>query len=214
MSKRDELIELREEALSADLPLKGGATRLVFGEGNPNAEILFLGEAPGHWEDVKGLPFVGNAGALLNQMLAQIKIERKEVFITNIIMYRPPENRDPTIEELMAFEKYVDGIIETIDPKLIVTLGRFSMGKFLPGVMISAVHGKLKEVEWKGNRRFILPMYHPAAALRSTAVKDSFKNDFLTIPQVLENIKAKSTTSEENKSEEEKKEESKQMKLV
>ena len=183
--KRKILIELRQSALDADLPLKEGATNLVFGEGDVDTDILFIGEGPGRWEDVKARPFVGNAGALLNQMLDHIEIERKDVFITNVIMYRPPSNRDPEPEEIKAFEPYLDGIIDTIDPKLIVTLGRYSMGKFLPNVMISNVHGKLKVVTWKGKKRKVLPMYHPAAALRNGDIKMKLKKDFEQIPQIL-----------------------------
>src|SRR5512137_438913 len=140
MDKADELRKLKSKSLNDEsLPLRSNAKNLVFGTGNPNAEILFIGEGPGYWEDIKGEPFVGNAGALLNQLLSLIKVERKEVFITNVIMYRPPNNRDPEPSEIKAFEPYLDKIIGIISPKLIVTLGRFSMAKFLPGVFISSV---------------------------------------------------------------------------
>jgi DNA polymerase len=189
--KRKKLIELRKKALEDDLPLKEGATNLVFGEGNVEAEIVFIGEGPGHWEDVKARPFVGNAGILLNQMLEHIEIRREDVFITNVIMYRPPSNRDPQPEEIDAFSPYLDGIIKTIDPKMVVTLGRFSMAKFIPGVMISNVHGKPREVEWKGKSLAILPMYHPAAALRNGEVKFKFKRDFENIPLIMQEIDRK-----------------------
>lgn len=191
--RRKFLIDLRNKALEADLPLKSGATNLVFGEGNVMSELLFIGEGPGHWEDMKARPFVGNAGALLNQMLAAIKIERKDVFITNVIMYRPPQNRDPELIEIKAFEPYLDGIIETIKPKIIITLGRFSMAKFLPNVTITTVHGKKFDVDWKGDKYIILPMYHPAAALRNGEIKRRFVEDFQKIPDVLENTKGKNT---------------------
>jgi len=184
--KRKKLIDLRKKALDDDnLPLKEGATNLVFGEGNVDAEILFIGEGPGHWEDVKARPFVGNAGALLNQMLEHIKIERKDVFITNVIMYRPPGNRDPEQEEIDAFSPYIDRIIKTISPRMIVTLGRFSMAKFIPNVMISNVHGKPRTIEWKGIKIIVLPMYHPAAALRNGDIKFKFKRDFEQILEIL-----------------------------
>ena len=114
-----------------DLPLRKGATNLVFGDGNPDSALLFIGEGPGFWEDKKGIPFVGNAGALLNQLLSSINMDRSKVYITNVVHFRPPENRDPTPEELQAFKPYLDGIIGIISPKVVVTLGRFSMAKFL-----------------------------------------------------------------------------------
>lgn len=173
------------------LPLRDGATNLVFGDGSPDAEILFIGEGPGHWEDVKGIPFVGNAGALLNQLLSKIGMQRAEIYITNVIHYRAPENRDPENSEIEAFRKYLDEIIKIIDPKIIVTLGRFSMAKFLPGVFISSVHGREKIVDWEGKSIMVVPMYHPAAALRSTEIKLKLTNDFEKLPQLLSTVKEK-----------------------
>jgi uracil-DNA glycosylase family 4 len=207
--KRKKLIALRKKALEANLPLKEGATNLVFGEGNVDTDVLFIGEGPGHWEDVKARPFVGNAGALLNQMLQIIDLDRKDVFITNMIMYRPPENRDPEPDEIKAFEVYLDGIIDTIDPRVIVTLGRFSMGKFMPGVYISNVHGKPKEISWKGNTKVVIPMYHPAAALRNGEVKRKLKTDFEIIPQILSDLKEKENVDDKMEDKE-----SEQMSLV
>lgn len=184
--KRDKLIELKMQMLDADLPLKKGANKLVFGQGNADAKVMFIGEGPGRWEDEKGLPFVGNAGALLNQALTKIGLPREDVFITNVVHYRPPGNRDPQEEELEAFRFYLDKMIDIIDPKIVVTLGRFSMAKFLPGVMISRVHGKRYEKDWKGKKITVIPMYHPAAGLRSVDVKRQFLEDFEKIKQVLE----------------------------
>lgn len=172
--------------LEADLPLKEGANRLVFGQGSADADVMFVGEGPGRWEDEKGLPFVGNAGALLNQALTKIGLPREEVFITNVVHYRPPGNRDPEEEELAAFRPFLDKMIDIIEPKIIVTLGRFSMAKFLPGVMISRVHGKRYEKEWKGKKIIVVPMYHPAAGLRNGEVKRQFLDDFEKIKAVLE----------------------------
>jgi len=188
MEKEEKLKKLNQKAQKADLPLNEGATNLVFGVGNPNADILFLGEGPGYWEDMKAEPFVGNAGALLNQMLMAINLKREDVYISNVVMYRPPQNRDPENSEIAAFQPYVDGIIEIIRPKIIVTLGRFSMGKFLPGVFISSIHGKKQKVTFKGEEITIYPMYHPAAALRNGEVREKFKNDFLDLPKILEEI--------------------------
>ncbi|HJX59184.1 hypothetical protein A2V61_03655 [Candidatus Woesebacteria bacterium RBG_19FT_COMBO_47_8] len=167
------------------LPLRNSATQLVFGEGSPDTKIFFLGEGPGYWEDQKGRPFVGNAGALLNQLLYSIKLPRQDVFITNVICFRPPENRDPLPEEIEAFRPYIDEMIDIMKPKLIVTLGRFSMAKFVPGAKITAVHGKSFVVDWKGRKITVVPMFHPAAALRSGEVLRMIKEDFMLLPDIL-----------------------------
>ncbi|KKQ56306.1 MAG: Phage SPO1 DNA polymerase-related protein [Candidatus Woesebacteria bacterium GW2011_GWC1_38_13] len=195
MTKKQLLDELKSK-MEADtsLPLRGGATQLVFGDGDPDTEILFIGEGPGYWEDQKGVPFVGNAGLLLNQILLKIGVERRNIYITNVVHHRPPENRDPTAEEIMAYQTYLDEIIKIIDPKMIVTLGRFSMGKFMPNVFISSVHGREKAVDWKGKSITVVPMYHPAAALRSTEVKLKLTADFERLPEVLKKIKEKNDT--------------------
>ena len=187
------------------LPLKKGATKLVFGTGNTNAEILCIGEGPGFNEDREGEPFVGQAGKLLDKLLPLAGLERKEVFITNIVHHRAPENRDPLPEEITSYGKYLDKIIEIINPKIIITLGRYSMAKFLPNVFISAVHGKKYDVYWRGRDITVIPMYHPAASLRNGTVMDLEKNDFLQLKEKLAKIK-----------EEEKKKvpESEQMSLV
>ena len=195
MTKKQLLDELKSK-MEADtsLPLRGGATQLVFGDGDPDTEILFIGEGPGYWEDQKGVPFVGNAGLLLNQILLKIGVERRDIYITNVVHHRPPENRDPTAEEIMAYQTYLDEIIKIIDPKMIVTLGRFSMGKFIPNVFISSVHGREKTVDWEGKYITVVPMYHPAAALRSTEVKLKLTADFERLPEVLKKIKEKNDT--------------------
>lgn len=170
------------------LPLRETATQLVFGEGNPNTQVYFLGEAPGFYEDRDGRPFVGHAGKLLNQALDSIGLKREDVYISNVVRFRPPQNRDPTPEELEAFSKYVDEEIEIIDPKIIVTLGRFSMNKLLPGAKISQVHGKVEPVKYKGHAYTVIPMYHPAAALRAGTVMQEFKKDFFVIRKTLDNL--------------------------
>lgn len=195
--KREALVKLREEMKGASLPLKQGATNLVFGEGNPNAQILFIGEGPGFYEDKQARPFVGRAGAFLNQLLQLIEVERKSVFITNVVHYRPPENRDPSPEEMAAFAPYIDKMIEIIEPKAIVTLGRFSMGKFLPGVTITTVHGKERVVNWRGKDILIFPMYHPAAALRSSEIKRRSIEDFKKLPKILEDFAGKMEKAKE-----------------
>ncbi len=196
MTKREELIKLREEMMKDEtLPLRKGANKLVFGAGDIESKILFIGEGPGYHEDQQGLPFVGQAGKLLDKLLESIKLERKKVFITNVVHHRPPENRDPEPSELLAYGKYLDKIIEIISPKVIVTLGRFSMGKFLYEVKISDVHGKRFDVKWHSKQSLsgdkdiiVMPMYHPAAALRNGNVMNLLKEDFLKISTVLEEV--------------------------
>ena len=186
MKKQEELDNLKKKMLEdGNLPLKKGATNLVFGVGNPETKILFIGEGPGYWEDQKAEPFVGNAGKLLDKLLQSIKLPREEVYITNVVHHRPPENRDPFPAEIEAYGKYLDKIIKIIDPKVIVTLGRFSMGKFLPEVKISAVHGKTFVVEFNGKKLTVIPMYHPAAALRAGEVMRMTKEDFAKLPEIL-----------------------------
>jgi len=192
MDKKLELQKL-ENKMEKDesLPLKKNATRLVFGVGNPDSPVLFIGEGPGYWEDQKGEPFVGNAGKLLDSLLYSIELPRSNVYITNVVHHRPPENRDPLPEEISAYSSYLDQIIEIIKPKMIVTLGRFSMGKFLPGTKITAIHGKAQSVFFKGRDITVIPMYHPAAALRSGEVLRQLREDFLKIPLVLKEVKGK-----------------------
>lgn len=190
MGKQLQLSQLKEEMeKDTSLPLRVGATRLVFGEGSGEAEIYFLGEAPGFYEDQQGRPFVGQAGKLLDSMLLTIGLKREDVYISNVVRFRPPNNRDPLPAEIEAFRPYVDREIEIVGPKLIVTLGRFSMGKFLPGEFISKVHGELRSVFWRGRDIMVMPMYHPAAALRNGAVMQSFREDFKKIPEALRELK-------------------------
>jgi len=170
------------------LPLRSNATNLVFGEGNPETEVMFIGEGPGYWEDQKGIPFVGNAGAFLNQLIVTAGLTREEVFITNVVHHRPPENRDPEPSEVAAYQPYLDEMIKNIEPEIIVTLGRFSMGKFLPNARISSVHGKKFDVNWKGRELVIVPMYHPAAGLRATGVKEQTIEDFKKLSEILKEV--------------------------
>jgi DNA polymerase len=189
MTKAEELQKLKEK-MEADetLPLRRGATNLVFGVGSPETEILFCGEGPGYWEDIKAEPFVGNAGAFLNQLLQSIKLPRNKVYITNVVHHRPPDNRDPLPVEIAAYGKYLDEIIEIVSPRVIVTLGRFSMAKFLPNARISSIHGKKFALNWKDREIVVVPMYHPAAALRSGEVMRQIKEDFLKLPDYLEEV--------------------------
>jgi len=173
MNKQKELEMLRVEMETAKLPLKGKAN-LVFGEGNVNCDVLIIGEAPGFTEDMQRRPFVGRSGQLLDKLIGEIKWLRKDVYITNIVKRRPPENRDPTPEEIEAYKPYLARQIEIISPKIIATLGRFSMNYFLPQAKISHDHGRILEL----NGRTIFPLYHPAAALRATSVMEDLRADF------------------------------------
>jgi len=195
------------------LPLREGATQLVFGEGNCDTELYFLGEAPGYYEDRDGRPFVGLAGKLLDQLIQSIGYARSDVYISNVVRFRPPANRDPLPEEIEAFQPYVDKEIEIINPKVIVTLGRFSMGKFLPEARISQVHGQVFNVDWNGKKVTVIPMYHPAAALRSTAILASIKEDFAKIKEFLEG-KESSNSVENTENLESEKEEVNQLSLI
>jgi len=156
-------------------------TRAVPGEGNPQATIMFIGEGPGYHEDRQGRPFVGPAGQFLNELLASIGLRREDVFITNIVKCRPPENRDPLPEEIAACSDYLTRQINTINPKVIVTLGRYSMARFFPGEKISQIHGRARNVDG----RLCIAMYHPAAALHQAALKNTVKEDFKRIPQII-----------------------------
>lgn len=212
MSKQELLNDLKKQ-MEEDkrLPLRTGATQLVFGEGNPEAQVYFLGEAPGYYEDREGRPFVGQAGKLLDQLIESIGFVRSEVYISNVVRFRPPANRDPEPDEIAAFSAYVDREIKIINPRIIVTLGRFSMAKFLPDVRISAVHGKVYKVDWSGRKQIVVPMYHPAAALRSTAILTAIKGDFAIIKKALSDDLE---LSEENNVSKHEKEESSQLSLI
>ena len=157
-------------------------TNTVPGEGPYSASIVFIGEAPGHNEDLQGKPFVGAAGRLLDDLLSQVGFERQDVFITNILKCRPPNNRDPLPAEIKACTPFLEKQLQKIQPNIIVTLGRFSLSYFFPTLQIGKVRGKL--LKW--NNQNIYPVYHPAAALRNTKFYDLLKNDFQQMVQFLE----------------------------
>lgn len=165
------------------------ATNLVVGDGNPNAEIVFIGEAPGKNEDLQGLPFVGAAGKFLNEMLASINLDRQDIYITNIVKYRPPNNRDPEPEEKKAFWPYLVRQLEVINPKIVVTLGRHSMEYFLPGKKISAIHGDPKRIKFGQITLVVVPLFHPAAALYNGSMRQTLLDDFSRIPKIIDLIK-------------------------
>ena len=183
-SDKAKLLEkVKEDIIKQNIcpQLAQGATQLVFGDGSPEADIVFIGEAPGKNEDEQGIPFVGAAGKFLDEMLAGIGLARKDVYITNIVKYRPPENRDPLPDEKTAFLPFLRSQLEVIKPKLVVTLGRHSMDSLLPGLQISKVHGQPKR--YKG--QVYLPLFHPAAALYNGGMRQTLIDDFARIPRVL-----------------------------
>ena len=186
MSKKEELQKIKADILTQNIcpELAKGATQLVFSDGNPNAELVFIGEAPGKHEDKQGLPFVGAAGKFLNEMLASIGLKRADVYITNIVKYRPPDNRDPYPDEKTEFLPFLRKQLEVIKPKLVITLGRHSMECFLPGLQISQCHGQPKR--YKG--QVYLPLFHPAAALYNGAMRQTLIDDFMKIPRILAKI--------------------------
>lgn len=172
----------------------------VPGEGPAHAEIMFIGEGPGFHENEQGRPFVGAAGKFLEELLTSIQMKRSDVFIGNVVKCRPPGNRDPLPEELSACRGYLERQIQAINPKVIVTLGRFSMAHFLPGARISEIHGQASKV----NGRLVVAMYHPAAALHQRSLKSTIEADFSHLPDLIakaEQVKEKPAQPPEEKEE-------------
>jgi len=190
MDKQTQLDSLRDKIIESGLTpdLAKQATQLVLGDGNPDAEIVFIGEAPGKSEDEQGIPFVGAAGKFLNEMLETIGMARSDVYITNIVKYRPPNNRDPLPEEKAEFWPYLVKQLQIIEPKIIITLGRHSMENFLPGMKISAIHGQPKRVQFGNKKVVILPLFHPAAALYNGSMRQTLLDDFAKIPEIIRQI--------------------------
>ncbi|MBI3912605.1 MAG: uracil-DNA glycosylase [Chloroflexi bacterium] len=164
--------------------LSKGRTHAVPGEGPENAEIMFIGEAPGFHEDREGRPFIGAAGKLLDELLGKIGMKREQVYIANVIKCRPPQNRDPLPVELDACKPYIEKQIELIQPKVVITISRFAMARWFPDAKISAIHGKPK----KFGDLVVLPMYHPAAALHQPSLKSVLEQDFRRIPEILKEM--------------------------
>ena len=163
-----------------------GTRNGVPGAGSAQAEVLFIGEAPGYHEDRQGLPFVGPAGQFLNELLASIGLERSTVFITNVVKHRPPDNRDPLPEEITACSDYLTRQIAALNPKVIVTLGRYSMARFFPTARISQIHGQAKIIDG----RIVVAMFHPAAALHKAELRQTVEEDFKrAIPAALAEAK-------------------------
>ncbi len=204
-NKRAELDIIKQQILDNNVcaELAKDATQLVFADGTPEADIVFIGEAPGKNEDLQGLPFVGAAGKFLNEMLEMIGLKRSDIYITNIVKYRPPNNRDPLPDEKEAFWPYLVRQLDVIRPKLVVTLGRHSMEYFLPNQKISQIHGEPKRIRMqkldyrKQNGKndeqaitslVLLPLFHPAAALYNGDMRQTLIDDFARIPAILQKL--------------------------
>ncbi len=186
-TKQLQLDEIKESIIKQKIcpELAKGATQLVFGDGSPDADIVFVGEAPGKNEDEQGLPFVGAAGRFLNEMLESIGLKRTDVYITNIVKYRPPNNRDPYPDEKAEFLPFLKKQLDIIKPKLVATLGRHSMESLLPpGLSISQCHGQPKRYQGQ----VYLPLFHPAAALYNGGMRQTLVDDFSRIPIILNKI--------------------------
>jgi uracil-DNA glycosylase len=186
--RREDLVALYREASGCvRCPLHEGRTNVVFGNGNADAALMFVGEAPGHHEDLQGLPFVGRAGQLLDELLGEIGLSRKDVFVANVLKCRPPGNRDPQPDEIDTCKPYLNRQIELIEPKVICTLGNFATKLLTRSNRgITAVHGRPQVHELGGRTVRVYPLYHPAAALRSTGTLGQLREDFARLPALLD----------------------------
>jgi uracil-DNA glycosylase len=171
----------REVAVCQRCMLHHSRKLAVAGEGPADSEIMFIGEGPGFHENEQGRPFVGAAGKYLEELLAKINLKRTDVFIGNVVKCRPPNNRDPLPDELAACSDYLERQIQVINPKIIVTLGRYSMARFLPNAKISDVHGQ----SYKIKGRLVVPMFHPAAALHQPSLKSTVERDFIHLSELI-----------------------------
>jgi DNA polymerase len=183
---KEKLEKLNEQMLACSkCALRKNCSRVVFGQGNPEAKIIFIGEAPGKKEDGLGIPFVGSTGRILNKMLAEINIKREDVYLTNICKCRPPENRDPLPEEIEQCWPWLEKQIKIISPKVIITLGRYALNSFIKDAKISEVHGKLLEIILpKIGKIKIFPLHHPAAARINRKIREIFEEDFKKIEKI------------------------------
>ncbi len=187
MTKSRQLSELYQDILEMEVcaGLRQHATQLVMGDGNLDADIVCIGEAPGKKEDEQGRPFVGASGKFLNEMLAAAGLNRSDVYITNIVKYRPPNNRDPHVDEKKAFWPFLLKELEIISPKVVITLGRHSGVYFIPGLVISRDHGKPQKIVSKGRDLLVIPLYHPAAALYNGNMRQTLIDDFLRVSELI-----------------------------
>jgi DNA polymerase len=171
----------KEVVVCVKCPLHLSRKNAVPGEGPADAEIMLIGEGPGFYEDQQGRPFVGASGKFLTELLAGAGLTREQVWITNVVKCRPPQNRDPMQPEIDTCGQYLDRQIQAIQPSIIITLGRFSMAKFLPGAKITQVHGQMRQV----GDLFVIPMFHPAAALHQQSLRPAIMADFAKLPEML-----------------------------
>jgi len=186
MSAEDDLRVIAAEVRACTkCKLYQGAKNGVPGEGPAKAEIMLIGEGPGFHEDQQGRPFVGAAGKFLEELLGYIGLKREDVYITNVVKHRPPGNRDPEEDELQACLDYLERQIQAINPKVIVTLGRFSMARFFPNAKISGIHGQAKKV----NGRLVVAMFHPAAALHQPYYRQPLIEDFKKLPALIASVR-------------------------
>ena len=211
MTSEEALAQITKEvSVCTNCALHKSRKKAVPGEGPAHAEIMFIGEGPGFHENEQGRPFVGAAGKFLDQLLAQAGVTRADVWIGNVVKCRPPENRDPLPDELSACDLYLERQIEAINPSIIVTLGRFSMGKFMKGAKISQVHGEMRKID----DRYVIAMFHPAAALHQAALKPAILADFAKLPELLKEARAGlGKSAPQAKKEEPKEEDPKQLSL-
>ena len=183
--KKDRLDSIREELRHCQqCALARGRRNVVPGEGPHHVQVMFIGEGPGRNEDQQGKPFVGQAGAVLDELMAAAGLKREEVFIANVIKCRPPNNRDPLPEEISACRHWLDEQINLLDPKIIVTLGRFSMARFIENARIGRIHGQAFEIEG----RKVVTMYHPAASLHNPALKNTMLADFAKLGGIIKKL--------------------------
>lgn len=189
-NNQDQLASLAREIDDSNVcpDLKAHATQLVFGFGDPNAEVVLIGEAPGKQEDIHGRPFIGAAGKFLDVMLESVQMDRDDVYITNIVKYRPLNNRDPLKSEKIAFIPYLEQELRIIKPKLVITLGRHSMEYFIPDETIGEIHGQPRRVQFGAESLVVMPLYHPSAAAYNPKLRPTLLEDFQKVPQVIEDI--------------------------
>lgn len=187
---KDALGALAAEIIASGVcaELRQTAIQLVMGDGRPDADIVFIGEAPGKQEDEQGLPFVGASGKFLNEMLEAAGLSRADVYITNIVKYRPPNNRDPLPEEKRQFWPYLMRQLDIIRPKVVITLGRHSGAAFIPDLHISRDHGKARKVRYQETEFLVIPLYHPAAALYNGSMRQVLVDDFLAAKALSDSV--------------------------
>lgn len=192
--------EEKEESLKAlrieikankSLPFRKGANMMVFGDGNPDAEIFILGESPGYHEDRLGKPFVGQSGKAIEILLKKIGLARRDVYLSTIIRYRPPLNEKVLLFQMAEFQPYIDREIEIVKPKIIVTLGRPPMEKFVQGEKISGIHGKPRSIIWHELELVVIPMFNPAAAIKTASVMRQLEQDFLILKDEISKLAVK-----------------------